>query len=192
MIFGLLRKQSSRPSASVTLALALAMVWAMVLGLPLQSRGQETQDLGLEGRGLRSGPITTITGEVIETDTLIGKVILVNAWATWCGPCVLEMPAFQRVQDDIGHQDFLVLGISADKEGPEFVRDFLEELGIRYPVMVGPQNPLGRLASRVRGLPTSFLLARDGRVVSRIEGVFEEQALRRALRALLEEDPPVG
>lgn len=189
MILGLFRRQSPRPSASVTLALAVAS--AMILGLPLQGLGQGTPDLGLEGRGLRSGPITTITGEVIEADTLIGKVVLVNAWATWCGPCVLEMPAFQRVQDDLGHRDFLVLGISADKEGPEFVRDFLGELGISYPVTVGPQNPLGRLASRVRGLPTSFLLARDGRVVTRIEGVFEEQALRRALQALLEEDPPV-
>ena len=163
---------------------------ALTLGLPLHGWGQDAQDLGLEGKGLRSGRITTVTGDLIETDTLLGKVVLVNAWATWCGPCTLEMPVFQRVQDELEHRGFLVLGISADKEETEFVRRFLDDLGIRYPVTVGPQHPLGRLAARVRGLPTSFLLARDGRVVKRIEGILQEETLRKLVLSLLEEDPP--
>ena len=137
-----------------------------------------------------SGEITTVTGEVIQTDTLAGNVILVNAWATWCGPCVQEMPAFQRVQDAYKDQGFLVLGISGDKEGPEVVRAFIEELGIRYPVTLAPQPALGHLTVRVRGLPTSFLLGRDGRIAQRVEGVFDEEALRTAVEELLKERAP--
>jgi len=137
-----------------------------------------------------SGRISTVTGEVIEADSLSGLVLLVNAWATWCGPCVLEMSAFQRVLDEHEDQGFLIIGISADEEGPEVVRAFIEELGIRYPVTVGVQPPLGLLSAQVRGLPTSFLLGRDGRIVKKVEGVFSEEDLRTALEELLNERPP--
>lgn len=139
---------------------------------------------------LRSGTFTTVTGQVIRTDTLAGRVILVNAWATWCGPCVLEMPGFQRVQDELGDRGFLVIGISADQEGPEVVQAFVEELGITYPVTVGPQHALGRLAAQVRGLPTSLLLGRDGRLARTVEGVFAEESLRTAVLELLAERRP--
>lgn len=141
---------------------------------------------------LRPGTLTTITGAVIDADTLGGRVILVNAWATWCGPCVLEMPGFQRVLDELEDQGFLVLGMSGDDEGAEFVRAFLHDLGITYPVTVGPQEPLGGLAAQVRGLPTSFLLGRDGRLAQKVEGVFPEEALRTAVQELLKEEPPPG
>lgn len=134
---------------------------------------------------LRSGTFTTVRGEVILTDTLAGRVILVNAWATWCGPCVLEMPGFQRVQDELGQEGFLVIGISADQEGPDVVRTFVDDLGITYPVTAGPHHVLGRLAAQVRGLPTSILLDRDGHMVRKVEGVFPEEDLRRAVRELL-------
>jgi len=139
---------------------------------------------------LRSGTFTTVTGEVVQTDTLAGRVILVNAWATWCGPCVLEMPAFQRVQDELGSHGFLVIGISADQEGPEVIRAFVEDLGITYPVTAGPHHVLGRLAAQVRGLPTSMLLDRDGSLAKTVEGVFPEEDLRAAVLELLGERSP--
>lgn len=134
---------------------------------------------------LRSGTFTTVTGDVIQTDTLAGRVILVNAWATWCGPCVLEMPGFQRVQDELGPRGFLVIGISADQEGPGVVRSFVDQMGITYPVTQGPHHVLGRLAAQVRGLPTSLLLDRSGRLVRKVEGVFPEEELRKAVEDLL-------
>jgi thiol-disulfide isomerase/thioredoxin len=139
---------------------------------------------------LRSGTFTTVTGDVVRTDTLAGRVILVNAWATWCGPCVQEMPGFQRVQDDLRDRGFLVIGISADQEGPEAVRSFVEELGITYPVTFGPHHVLGLLAAQVRGLPTSLLLGPEGRIVRKVEGVFPEEELRRAVEELLRGNMP--
>jgi thiol-disulfide isomerase/thioredoxin len=134
-----------------------------------------------------SGTLTTVTGQTIHTDSLAGKVVLFNAWATWCGPCVTEMPSFQRVADEFGPRGFMVLGVSADQDGPEAVKAFVENLGVTYPIFLVPQPLMGRLTSRVRGLPTSFLIGRDGRVVSRVEGVFAEEDLRAAVERLLEE-----
>ena len=138
---------------------------------------------------LLPGEIVTASGEVIETDTLAGYVILVNAWATWCGPCVQEMPGFQRVLDDYGDQGFRVLGMSADEGDPEAVVAFVKELGVSYPVTMGPQPALGLLGLQVLGLPTSFLLDREGRVVRKVEGVFDEEDLRKAVEELVRGRP---
>jgi thiol-disulfide isomerase/thioredoxin len=171
-------------SSRFSRGLFLGMALLGVVGSPPALSGQEETSL------LRSGTFTTVTGEVIQTDTLAGRVILVNAWATWCGPCVLEMPGFQRVQDELGEQGFVVIGISVDQEGPEVVRAFVDELGITYPITAGPHHVLGRLAAQVRGLPTSMLLGRDGLLARKVEGVFSEEDLREAVRALLEGETP--
>lgn len=169
--------------------LFLGMVLLGAVGSQSGGRTAVVGDPGLGQGVILSGQISTVTGEVIEADSLSGRVILVNAWATWCGPCVREMPAFQRVLDEYQDRGFLVIGISADEDGPEVVRSFIENLGISYPVTVGPQPPLSLLAAQVRGLPTSFLLGRDGRVAKRVEGVFSEEDLREALEELLDQRP---
>ena len=182
---GIPKVLSSRTPRGIFLGMAiLGVLGTPSFGPRPSGRGpmlpvQETSSM------LRSGTFTTVTGEVVLTDTLAGRVILVNAWATWCGPCVLEMPGFQRVQDDLGERGFLVIGISADQEGPEAVRSFVEEMGITYPVTFGPHPVLGLLAAEVRGLPTSLLLDPDGRIVRKVEGVFPEEELRRAVEELL-------
>ena len=138
---------------------------------------------------LLPGPIQTVSGEVIETESFQGHVVLINAWATWCGPCVREMPGFQRVLDEYEDQGFMVLGLSADTVDVEVVRAFAENLGIRYPITIVPQFPLGLLASQVKGLPTSFLLDQEGRIVKTVEGIFSEEALRAAVEDLLKDRP---
>ena len=91
---------------------------------------------------LLPGPITTVSGDVIETESLMGQVVLINAWATWCGPCVREMPGFQRVLDEFEDQGFSVLGVSADTVGVEVVRAFAENLGISLPYMYEGFGPI--------------------------------------------------
>jgi thiol-disulfide isomerase/thioredoxin len=99
-----------------------------------------------------------------------GRVVLVNLWATWCVPCVKEMPSLDRLQTALGGKDFTVLAISQDRGGARVVDPFLDKLGLsalkRY---LDPKGTVGR-AFAVRGLPTSVLIDRDGRELGRLEG----------------------
>ena len=173
----------------MNLRTALFLVTLAVGAGPRVGSGQESF---IGSPAFRSGTITTVTGETMETDSLLGRVVLFNAWATWCGPCVQEMPSFQRVLDETGARGFTVLGFSADTVGVEFVDAYAKRLGVTYPIFVTPQPPLGLLASRVRGLPTSILVGRDGKIVWRVEGVLQEEDLREAVLRLLEDPPPMS
>jgi len=143
------------------------------------------------GMGGGEDPLTTVSvrtldDQVLTADDLAGKVVLVNAWATWCAPCVIEMPGFQRVYDDYRDQGFMVLGVSRDTEGPAKVRAFLRNKGITYPVAMAAHADLGGITD-VSVLPTSYLIGRDGTIRHRIEGLYPGPSLRLAVKRLLAE-----
>ena len=158
-----------------------------ILGYRLQPQVRAALGIGAEDTEVSSGGIQTLDGEIITLEGLEGNVVLVNAWATWCPPCVLEMPGFQRVYEDYKDQGFTVLGISRDEGDPDDVRAFLAEKGITYPVAMAWQASLEGFGE-VGGLPTSYLIGRDGKVKHRVEGLFAEPALRMAVRQLLSEE----
>jgi thiol-disulfide isomerase/thioredoxin len=131
--------------------------------------------------------IRTMDGEVLSVQSLKGSVVLVNVWATWCPPCVLEMPGFQDVYEEYGNEGFTVIGISRDTGDPARVRTFLRERGITYPIAMARDVELAGL-DRVESLPTSFLIDRGGTIRHRVVGFFAEPALRLAVRRLLSEE----
>jgi thiol-disulfide isomerase/thioredoxin len=99
-----------------------------------------------------------------------GQVVLVNLWATWCQPCVEEMPALGRLQATLGGRDFTVLALSSDRGGGRVVEPFLEKMKLEgLPVFLDPKSAVVR-AFGARGLPTSILIDREGREVGRLEG----------------------
>ena len=177
------RIKKRRPSKWDVLFFAVVLG---IIGYRLQPQVWAALGLGAEDTEVSSEGIETLDGEIITLEGLRGKVVLVNAWATWCPPCVLEMPGFQRVYEDYKDQGFTVLGVSRDEAGPDLVRAFLRQKGITYPVAMAWQASLNGFGE-VGGLPTSYLIGRDGKVKHRVEGVFAEPALRMAVRLLLAE-----
>ena len=165
------------------------LLWIGVLGFVFLRLGpQFTAAFGV-GAGkeqFSAVAFRTLDGSTYTMDDIEGKVILVNAWATWCPPCVIEMPGFQRVYDDYKDQGFLVLGVSRDRDGPAPVRQFLERKGITYPVAMATDVDLGGIAN-VQTLPTSYLIGRDGTIRHRVEGLYAGPILRLAVRRLLAE-----
>lgn len=142
---------------------------------------------GAERTEVRSGKIRLLDGRDLTLEDLKGKVVLVNLWATWCPPCVIEMPGFQRVYEDYRNQGFVVLGLSRDHAPPERVREFLRQKGITYPVAMETDSGLEGFGM-VQTLPTSFLLGKDGTVRHRVRGIYAEPALRMAVERLLGEE----
>lgn len=128
--------------------------------------------------------VTTRTGKVITSDSLRGRVVLVNFWATWCPPCRAEMPALQQLAESYSGDGVVVLGLSVDKGPAEDVDRFLAERGISYPVAIVGDDVV-RAFGGVRGYPTSILLDRDGVVQHTVMGPIGPITLRPALRRLL-------
>lgn len=131
--------------------------------------------------------VTTLEGAPVTLDSLEGKVVLLNFWATWCPPCRVEMPGFQEVYDERRDEGFVILGVSTDRAGREPVREFLRKVGITYPVAMANSEIINAYGG-ARVLPTSFLIDRNGLIRHEVRGYFSEVALRMAVGRLLDED----
>lgn len=99
-----------------------------------------------------------------------GKVVLLNFWATWCAPCREEMPSLDRLQAEMGDDDFQVVAIAAGHNPPPAVKKFLTEENIRnLPVRLDPRQALAREMG-VMGMPVTILIDRDGNEIARLIG----------------------
>lgn len=125
---------------------------------------------------------TDTAGHRLSLADFRGKVVLLNFWATWCVPCVEEMPSLDRLQAELGGDRFTVVPVSIDRQGLEVVKPFLAKTEIRnLAVYLDPAGASMR-AFGVRGLPTTFVIDRDGRNVGRLEGMAHwDQADAKAL-----------
>jgi thiol-disulfide isomerase/thioredoxin len=111
----------------------------------------------------------TRAGEAKSLADFRGRVLLVNLWATWCGPCIEEMPSLDRLQARLGSR-LAVLAISEDRRGSEAVEPFLKKIGLKnLAIYLDVRNTAAR-AFGIEGLPTSYLIDREGRIRVRVEG----------------------
>ncbi len=102
-----------------------------------------------------------------------GKQVLLNIWATWCGPCREEMPTLDRLQTQLGSSDFQVVALSIDREGVDVVRDFYAELDLQALRIYVDTSTMAPINLNVLGVPTTLLLDRNGQEVGRYTGPTE-------------------
>jgi thiol-disulfide isomerase/thioredoxin len=102
-----------------------------------------------------------------------GKLVLLNIWATWCGPCREEMPTLDALQAELGGTDFEVVALSIDRQGIEVVNDFYQEVGIEH--LAPYVDPTGMASADLGavGIPTTLLLDRQGKEIGRLVGEAE-------------------
>jgi peroxiredoxin len=130
--------------------------------------------------------LATLDGDSISLADLRGQVVLVNFWASWCPPCRVEMPGFERVYRERARDGFTIVGIATDVHARQRIRAFLVDHDITYPTLLATPAVI-RDYGGINALPESFLIDRDGRIRHRVIGFFTEPALRAAVDRMLEE-----
>lgn len=138
---------------------ALLLVCALPLACPASgANGWRTW----HGGSTPSLSLNDLEGKPRSLKEFRGRVLIVNFWATWCEPCVEEMPALQRLADQYGADGLDVVGVNLG-EGASRIEGFMNKTGTRFPVMLDRDGDAKR-AWKVNGVPATFLIGRDGKV----------------------------
>ena len=114
-----------------------------------------------------------------------GKVVLLNFWATWCGPCKVEIPEFVELYDQYKDKGLVIVGVSVD-DSPEQLQAFMKEYKMNYPVLQMTPDGRERPTGRSTAYPTSFLIARDGSICIKHLGPATKAQFEKEIKALLE------
>lgn len=164
--------------------LALPLLALLVLGL---GRDPHKMDSPLVGRAAPPFALKPAGGgEPVSLESLRGKTVVVNFWATWCAPCREEMPEFVRAQTEFGPKGLQFVGIAVDQ--PDKVRQFATEIGLNYPSLIGGFGAMElskSLGNSVMALPFSVVIDRQGNVVHTQLGILKPQKLDSIVRQLL-------
>lgn len=128
--------------------------------------------------------IKDMEGKDVKLSSFKGKVILLNFWATWCGPCKAEIPGFVELQEKY-KKDLVVIGYDVD-DTAEKARPFIAEYKMNYPVLLGEgREDVQDAYGPIWGIPASFLISKDGKVCKRHMGIAPKETFEKEIKALL-------
>lgn len=127
--------------------------------------------------------LDTVDGSKLTLSSYKGKVVILDFWATWCGPCKMGIPDFIKLYNNY-RKDMIVIGVNLDKGNPDGVRKFVAELKINYPVVFGNQRVTQDYGG-VRGIPTAVLIDRQGNISDKVIGYRPGNFFETAVKKLL-------
>ena len=139
----------------------------------------------------------TVEGEMQSLSQHRGKVVLLNVWATWCGPCRMEMPSMQRLYDELADDGLEILAVSVDVRPGETdaggnpggdVAEFARSLDLTFPILLNPAGDIQR-TYQTTGVPETFLIGPDGKIYRKVSGgtEWDAPAYREQIQRLLEQ-----
>jgi peroxiredoxin len=124
------------------------------------------------------------TGKTLKLSDLKGKVVLLNFWATWCGPCKLEIPWFEDFQTTYKDKPFTVVGVSMDDDGWKAVKPYISSAKMNYPVVVG-NDKMADSFGGVDAMPTTFIIDKNGNIAASHTGLVSKEDYRQEILALM-------
>jgi thiol-disulfide isomerase/thioredoxin len=172
--------------SAAAVALTLGLVFA---GWQLLSGTSRAGFSFAEARAPQPAPdwkLTDLDGKSLSLSSLKGKVVLLNFWATWCGPCKAEIPDLISLQKKYADQGLVIVGASVDEGGVPEVKAFADKIGINYPVVIATPEMVQSYGN-IEAVPTSLVIDRKGQIVNGIQGGTDlkgfEEAVGPALKA---------
>ena len=132
--------------------------------------------------------LESLDGKSIRLSDLRGKAVLLNFWATWCGPCKIEMPWFVDLQNQYGSQGLQIVGVAMDDGSKEDIAKFAKDMGVNYPIVIGKESVADQYGG-VDALPQTFLIARDGKIADKIVGLRGKSEIEDAIKKALSTRP---
>lgn len=128
--------------------------------------------------------LADVDGNLVRSSSFNGQVVLVNFWATWCPPCLAEIPNLQALHGAYQAKGFQVIGIAIDSGGAKSVKAFVRKMGMSYPVLMG-NDKVARDYGGIVGVPTTFLVDRSGAIVRKFLGEQERRVFEEAIKKVI-------
>ncbi len=128
--------------------------------------------------------LKTFDGKSVDLETLKGKVVVVNFWATWCVPCRQEIPGFIDTYKSLHAKGVEVIGVSLDEGGWDVVQPYVNRSNIPYPVVIGDQS-LSEAYGGIEAIPTTFIINKEGNIVGKHVGYLSKDQLEKQIKAVL-------
>ena len=138
----------------------------------------------LRGKPAPDFTLKTLDGKTVKLSDLRGKAVVVNFWATWCGPCKIEMPWLVDLQNRYASQGLVILGISVDEGSSDKIASFAKEMNVNYTVL-RTTDEVSDLYGGIDGLPTTFYVGRDGVVIEQAAGLVSKDVIENEIKAAL-------
>ena len=161
----------------------------LFIGFHMARRSAPTHPLGLaHNTAAPDFTLESLDGKNMSLSDFRGKAVLLNFWATWCGPCKIEMPWFVDLQREYGPQGFQIVGVAMDDSSKEDIAKFAKDMGVNYPVLLG-KEAVGEEYGGVPALPESFFIGRDGKIVDKIIGLRGRGEIEDSIKKALETQP---
>lgn len=142
----------------------------------------------VKGKTAPDFTLDTLEGQSVKLSDYRGKAVLLNFWATWCGPCKVEMPWFVDLQKQYGSQGLQIIGVAMDDSGKDAIDKFAKEMGVNYLILQG-KEAVGDAYGGVLGLPTTFFIDRNGKIIDSSSGLIGKGEIEENIKKALSVQP---
>jgi len=171
----------------VIIVVAMVVALMLVFGFKLARRSKQEAAIG--NIQMKSGvapdfALQSLDGKTVRLSDFRGKPVVLNFWATWCGPCKIEMPWFVDLQKQYGPAGLQFIGVAMDDAGTKDIAEFAQSMNVNYPILIG-KDSVGDAYGGVQFLPETFYIDREGKVVDKAFGLKGRDEIEDAIKKIL-------